>query len=97
MPSLDAEAKSRDSTLVVEIVELYNGGMFSAYTYKRYEDVRLVFAPELEIVYYRNNAVDYPANRFDISVHNRRTFDLWCRSGDGREQGVNNWTAFTFR
>jgi len=33
--------------LIYEIVSLYNGGKYSLYGYKRYNDVRLVFAPDL--------------------------------------------------
>lgn len=32
-----------------EAVTLYNGGQYFIYEYKRYDDVRLVFAPELDI------------------------------------------------
>ncbi|CUS90146.1 Peptidase S46 [Candidatus Kryptobacter tengchongensis] len=30
----------------------YNGGKYSAYVYKRYTDVRLVYAPETSVAYF---------------------------------------------
>ena len=38
-----------DGELSCEAVTLYNGGQYFIYQYKRYDDVRLVFAPELDI------------------------------------------------
>src|SRR5690606_28107699 len=34
-------------SLIFKIVSLYNGGKFSIYGYKRYDDIRIVFAPDL--------------------------------------------------
>jgi len=38
-----------DGKLRCEAVSLYNGGQYFIYRYRRYDDVRLVFAPELDI------------------------------------------------
>jgi len=46
-----AEIKTRyynkDSELTYDVISLYYGGKYSVYGYKRYNDIRLVFAPEL--------------------------------------------------
>ncbi len=44
------EAKYNAETgLVCRVVQLYNGGKFSLYQYKRYKDIRLVLAPDFQI------------------------------------------------
>lgn len=50
--------------------------------------LRNPFAPEIEIVYYRNNRVlsDPP-----YAGRNLGAFDLWCRDAQGFSDGVNNW------
>ena len=44
------EKESKDKTgLRSDIVTLYQGGVYHLYRYKRYEDVRIVFAPEQQM------------------------------------------------
>ncbi|PKL82652.1 MAG: hypothetical protein CVV24_08950 [Ignavibacteriae bacterium HGW-Ignavibacteriae-3] len=43
------EKFSKESGLSCRVVQLYNGGKFSIYGYKRYSDIRLVMAPDFQI------------------------------------------------
>lgn len=40
---------SKESGLSCKVVQLYNGGKYSLYGYKRYDDIRLVMAPDFQI------------------------------------------------
>lgn len=44
---IENEAKEENDNLVYRIIPFYNGGKYSLYGYKRYNDVRLVFVPDL--------------------------------------------------
>src|SRR6185503_8054508 len=47
------EKESQDKTsLRSDVVTLYQGGRYHLYRFKRYTDVRLVFAPEQQIAFY---------------------------------------------
>ena len=39
----------KETGLTCKVVTLYNGGKYSMYIYKRYDDIRLVFAPDVQI------------------------------------------------
>jgi len=43
------EKYSKKTGLTCKIVSLYNGGKYSLYMYKRYNDIRLVMAPDVQI------------------------------------------------
>ncbi len=43
-----------------DVVTLYQGNKFNLYRYKRYTDVRLVFAPEQQIAFYGGDATTSP-------------------------------------
>ncbi|NMB80958.1 MAG: S46 family peptidase, partial [Ignavibacteria bacterium] len=46
----EIEKKNSDETgLVCKVVELYKGGKYSLYLYKRYNDIRLVMSPDFQI------------------------------------------------
>src|SRR6267154_5394438 len=47
------EKESKDKTgLRSDVVTLYQGGLYHLYCYKRYDDVRIVFAPEQQMAFY---------------------------------------------
>lgn len=54
------------------------------------EDIRNPVAPEKAILYYRNN-IECAAT--PGPHHNPRSFDLWGKGADGRQEGVNNWDS----
>lgn len=63
------EVQKRNEHLRVEVVPLYNGAQYSAYTYRRYNDIRLVMAPELRAGYFGGEADNftYPRYSFDVA------------------------------
>lgn len=65
---LQAEASAADSSLQVEVVALYNGGRYAAYTYKRYDDIRLVMAPELQIGFFGGDYDNFTYPRYNLDM-----------------------------
>ena len=72
---LTSEAEQRDERLRVEIVALYSGSQYSAYTYRRYEDVRLVMAPALRLGFFGGTPDNFTYPRFTLDVSFFRAYD----------------------
>jgi peptidase S46-like protein len=72
-------AAARDSTIRVQVVSLYQGAEYSAYTYRRYSDVRLVFVPELAMGYFGGDDDNFTYPRYDLDFSIYRVYD-----GSGR-------------
>lgn len=69
------EAGGEDAGITVEVIELYNGGQYSAYTFRRYNDVRLVAAPELQIGYFGGDPDNFTFPRYNLDFSFYRIYE----------------------
>ncbi|MEO1202653.1 MAG: S46 family peptidase [Pseudomonadota bacterium] len=58
-----------------EAVNLYNGGQYFIYEYKRYDDVRLVFAPELDIAAFGGDPDNFNFPRWSLDMTLLRAYE----------------------
>jgi hypothetical protein len=89
------EKESLDKTgLRSDVVTLYHGGMYHLYRYKKYTDVRLVFAPEKDIAFFGGDPDNFEYPRYDLDICLFRVYEdgkpakiehylKWSRKGAG--------------
>ncbi len=68
-------AATDESGLRSDVVTLYGGGKYHLYQYKKYTDVRLVWAPEAGIAFFGGDADNFEYPRFNLDATIFRVYE----------------------
>src|SRR6266436_396039 len=86
------EKESKDKTgLRSDVVTLYQGGVYHLYRYKRYDDVRIVFAPEQQMAFYGGDPDNFEYPRFDLDICIFRVYE------NGQPAKIENYLKWNSR
>jgi hypothetical protein len=69
------DREEKKSGLSVHITPLYNGGRYSLYGYKRYNDVRLVFIPETQLGFFGGDDDNFTYPRYNLDCSFFRVYE----------------------
>jgi hypothetical protein len=72
-----------------DVVTLYSGGMYQLYEYKKYTDVRLVFAPEIDIAQFGGDPDNFTYPRYDLDFAFFRAYE------NGKPAQVKEWLRWS--
>src|SRR5437667_10393274 len=84
--------ESKDKTgLRSDVVTLYQGGAYHLYRYKRYDDVRLVFAPEQQMAFFGGDPDNFEYPRYDLDICLFRVYE------NGQPAKIDNFLKWNSR
>src|SRR5262245_54353557 len=84
MIEIQEEAKKKTG-MEPQVVTLYQGGAYHLYLYKKYTDVRLVFAPEQQIAFYGGDPDNFEYPRYDLDICIFRVYEGGKKDDNGKE------------
>lgn len=73
-----------------EVVTLYRGGRYDLYKYRRFQDIRLVFAPEDAIAFFGGDPDNFMFPRYDLDVSFLRIY-----GADGKPMKMEHYLAWS--
>jgi hypothetical protein len=66
---------STKSGLRCDVITFYSGAVYNLYKYKKYTDVRLVFAPEFDIAFFGGDPDNFEYPRYDLDITFFRVYE----------------------
>lgn len=75
MAAIETEVCGPDKSMRCQVVNLYRGGQFKLYRYKRYTDVRLAFAPEHRAAAFGGDPDNFNFPRFGLDFGFLRIYE----------------------
>ncbi|HXN48778.1 MAG TPA: S46 family peptidase [Bryobacteraceae bacterium] len=72
-----------------DVVTLYSGGAYNLYEYKKYTDVRLVFAPEFDVAQFGGDPDNFTYPRYDLDFAFFRAYE------NGKPAEVKDWLRWS--
>jgi hypothetical protein len=86
----EIEKESLEKTgLRSDVVTLYQGGKYQLYRFKKYTDVRLVFAPEQQIAFFGGDPDNFEYPRYDLDICLFRAYE------NGQPAKVEHYLAWS--
>ncbi len=86
----EIEKESLDKTgFRSDVITLYQGGAYHLYRYKKYTDVRLVFAPEQQIAFFGGDPDNFEYPRYDLDICLFRAYE------NGKPAKIEHYLKFS--
>jgi hypothetical protein len=87
--AIQDECRGGATDIVCQVVTMYRGGQYKLYRFRRYSDIRLVFAPEDEITFFGGDPDNFTYPRHDLDMSFYRA---WTDNRPARVEHFFRWS-----